>query len=206
MEKELPQSTDKLFIKETDPRKGAWISTPANKFLLYSEGYKEAGKRIYEYCIENSFYSNLLVYPMIYNFRQFLELRLKELILMGNEYVETGEDFPDEHSLMILWNKYRNELLPNIESSIDSKILDNVEKLISEFNSIDPKSMSFRYPLTKAPNRVESLKMSTIDIVNFKKTMDKLIRFFDWQWDMISHYKDLKQEMLSDMYGEYLNQ
>ena len=118
MSTELPQETDKLFIEETDEKKGAWLLNPTNKFFLYSEGYKEAGKRLYDCCIENLFYSNTLVYPMTYNYRQFLELRLKELLLMGNEYIETGDDFPDEHSLTKLWNIYRTKLLPQIENNI----------------------------------------------------------------------------------------
>ena len=55
-----------------------------------------------------------------------------------------------------------------------------------------------------AVNPSKSL-FSSIDIENFKKSLNKLMYFFDWQWDMISHYKDLKQEMLSEWYGEYQN-
>ena len=205
MNTDLPQPTDSLFIEESDSKKGAWISNPANKFFLYSEGYREAGNKLYESCIANPFYSNTLIYPLIYNYRQFLELRLKELIIMGNEYNETDEDFPDEHSLTKLWNIYRNKLLPEIDNTIEKNILDNVEKLIIEFNTIDPKSMSFRYPVTRGPIREKSVKMHTIDIENFKKSMDKLMYFFDWQWDMISHYKDLKQDLLAEWYGEYQN-
>ena len=203
MSKDYPQSEDKLFIEETDSMRGAWISNPASRFFRYSEGYKEAGKILYDACIENSFYCNILIYPLIFNYRQYLELRLKELLIMGNKYVETGEDFPDEHGLTKLWLIYRTKLLPQIESSIEDQILDNVERLINEFNTKDPKSMSFRYPVTRGPNRVESVNMQTINIENFKTSMDKLIYFFEWQWDMISHYEDFKQDMLADMYGEY---
>lgn len=204
MRTELPQSTDNLFVEESDLKKGAWISNPTNKFFLYSEGYREAGNKLYDYCIENPFFSNSLIYPIIYNYRHFLELRLKELILMGNEYIENDDDFPDQHSLTKLWNIYRNKLLPQIDTTIEIDTLDNVEKLINEFNTIDPKSMSFRYPVTKSPNRKKSINMPTIDIENFRNVTLKLIYFFDWQWDMISNYKGFKQELLSEWYGEYL--
>ena len=78
-----------------------------------------------------------------------------------------------------------------------------MERIINQFNAEDPKSMSFRYPVTRAPQREESLNRRTIDLENFKNTIDKLIYFFDWQWDMISHYEDMKQDMLADMYREY---
>lgn len=202
MKENLPNSTDSIFKDEESPDYGAWLKNPANKFFLYSEGYKEAGKKLWEFCIENRFYSNTLIYPLVFNYRQFLELRLKELIIMGYKYLDTKEDFADEHSLLKLWNTYRNEILPDIEN-IEKSILDNVERIISQFNTEDPKSMSFRYPVTRGPNRKESLNRETIDLHNFKIVMDKIIYFFDWQWDMISHYEDLKSEMIAEMYREY---
>lgn len=204
MDEMLLTKTDVLFRDEVDMNTGAWLKNPANKFFVYSEGYREAGEKLYQFCIENPFYNNTLVYPLIFNYRQFFELRLKELILMGRKYLEVIDaDFPDEHSLLKLWNIYRNELLPHIESSIDKDELDNVERIISQFNTEDPKSMSFRYPVSKAPERKESLNRRTVDLENFKNVIDKLIYFFDWQWDMISHYEDMRQDMLADTYREY---
>ena len=87
---------------------------------------------------------------------------------------------------------------------IDHKnILENVERLIKEFNDLDPKSMNFRYPVTRGPNRKESLSNESIDITNFKSVIDKLIYFFDWQWEMLNHYQDLKNEMVADAYSNY---
>lgn len=198
----LPNKTDSVFKDEVIPNYGVWLKNPANKFFLYSEGYKEAGKKLWEFCIENMFYANTLIYPLVFNYRQFLELRLKELIIMGYKHLDEKKDFSDEHSLTKLWNTYRNEILPQIEQ-IEKDILDNVERIISQFNSEDPQSMTFRYPVTRSPKRKDSLNRETIDLNNFKNVIDKLIYFFDWQWDMISHYKDMKVEMIADMYQEY---
>lgn len=202
MSNNLPNANDQLFKDETDINYGAWLKNPANKFFLYSEGYKKAGANLWEFIIENRFYANTLIYPLVFNYRQFIELRLKELIIMGYKYLDIEKDFADEHSLMKLWNTYRNDILPEIET-IDKETLDNVERLIMQFNSEDPKSMSFRYPVTKGPNRIDSINRDTIDLKNFKAVIDKLIYFFDWQWDMISHYEDFKAEMIADMYREY---
>lgn len=202
MKENLPNNTDSIFKEEVSHDYGAWLKNPANKFFLYSEGYKEAGKRIWEFCIDNTFYSKTLIYPLVFNYRHFLELRLKELIILGYKYLATEKDFSDEHSLIKLWNSYRHEILPKIEV-IEKDILDNVERILNQFNSEDPQSVSFRYPVTRGPNRKESLNRDTIDLNNFKKVIDKLIFFFDWQWEMISHYEDLKAEMIADMYREY---
>lgn len=198
----LPNKHDKLFQEEMRFDYEDWLKKPANKFFLYSQGYKEAGKLLYEYCVDNSFYWNTLIYPLIFNYRQFIELRLKELIIMGYSFIEDEKDFADTHSLSKLWNTYRTEILIHIET-IDEEILNNVEKIISQFNSEDPKSMCFRYPVTTAPRRQKSLSRDTIDIKNFKKVIDKLIYFFDWQWEMISYHQDLKEEMIAEMYQSY---
>jgi hypothetical protein len=202
MKKYLPNNQDTLFKDENDSNYGSWLQNPDNKFFLYSEGYKKAGEQLYDLCITNSFYLNTIIYPLVFNYRQFVELRLKELILMGYKYLNKPNDFADEHSLIKLWNTYKNEILPLIDT-IDQAIIINVERIISQFNSEDPDSMSFRYPVSRGPIREKHIKRNTIDLKNFKKVIDKLIYFFDWQWDNISHYQDLKDELIADMYREY---
>ncbi len=201
MLEDLPNENDELFREETNLEHGAWLKNPANKFFLYSEGYKEAGSRLYEMCTGSRFHWNTMVYPLIFCYRQYCELRLKELIIMGYKYLDEKKDFRDEHDLLKLWKVYRTEILLKIET-IDKKTLDNVERVISQFNNEDPKSMNFRYPVTRGPNRQESLSRATLDVANFKKIIDKLITFFEWQWDMLSHYEDMKSEVISFMLSE----
>ncbi len=203
MKKHLPNQHDALFKNESSLEYGVWLQSPANKFFLYSEGYKEAGNKLYEYCVENAFYGNLMIYPLIFTYRHFVEIRLKELIIMGYRYLDEAKDFHDEHSLMKLWNVYRKEIIEKITDDIPKEDLDNVQRIIAQFADEDPDSMSFRYPVSKAPNRTPLLKRETIDLENFKKVMDKLIFFFDWQWDMLSNMLDIKAEMIADMYSEY---
>lgn len=199
---QLPNKTDKLFKEEVDQNYGAWMKNPANKFFLYSEGYKEAGERLYDFCINNMFYASTLIYPLLFNYRQYIELRIKELTMMGNTYLEIDFDFAEEHSLHKLWNNYRNNVLIKIEK-VDNEILNNVERIILEFNAQDPQSMSFRYPVSKPPERKESIDRETIDLKNFKLVIDKLVDFFYWQWELISNHQDLKNELLADMFSNY---
>ena len=202
MENNLPKGNDTLFRDEVDQNYGAWLQNPANKFFLYSEGYKIAGEKLYEFIVDNTFYQNTLVYPLIFNYRQFIELRLKELIIMGFKYLHKDNDFADEHNLNNLWRTYKVDVLPHI-TTVESKILRNVEKVISQFTKEDPDSMHFRYPVSKAPAREAHITRNTLDLKNFREVIDRLIYFFDWQWDMISHYQDLQDELISEIYREY---
>jgi hypothetical protein len=205
MKELLPSSTDKLFQEESDTSNGAWMKNPANKFFLYSEGYLIAANMIYESIKDSSYRQNTLVYPMIFNYRQFIELRLKELTIMGNKYLDRDKDFEETHKLKRLWDNYRNEIITGI-TEIEQATLDNVERLIEEFEAEDPQSMNYRYPVQKLKNgegsRQESLSRDTLDLKNFKATIDKLIYFFEWQWDLITHTQDMKNDQLADMLND----
>lgn len=198
---EFPKNGDKLFKAEVRADTGAWLANPANKFFLYSEGYKNAGDALFKYCIENPFYNNTIVYPLVFTYRQFIELRLKELIMMGNKLNDAIEDFPDEHNILKLWKLFRDEIYPKIGQE-DKNLFDNAGKIIEQFTSEDSQSMNFRYPLTGGAIRRDSLKRETIDLVNLKKVIDKLYNFLTSLWDELSHYEDLKQEMIQEYFSE----
>ncbi len=78
-----------------------------------------------------------------------------------------------------------------------------VNRLIHEFNFIDPKSMSFRYPVDKALN--PSVTMQNFDIDNFKDVMDKLANFFDCQLEIMKMLEDYNSEMATK-YASYIYQ
>jgi len=63
--------------------------------------------------------------------------------------------------------------------------------------------MTFRYPVSRAPKRIESIQRETIDLDNFKRVIDKLIYFFNSQWEMLANYQELQDEMIIDIYSKY---
>lgn len=79
-------------------------------------------------------------------------------------------------------------------------MLDIVRKQIHEFNVIDPKSMSFRYPV--GTDLQPNISMQNFDIDNFKVVMDRLSNFFDWQLEIIQQLEDYNSEMASE-YASY---
>ena len=166
-----------------------------------------AANAIYDTIESDTFRQNTLVYPMIFNYRQFIELQLKELSAIGNKYLYRENDFKEGHELKELWDEYRNNILKEINSNFDQAMLDNVERLIIEFVSEDPRSTNYRYPFkllaTKgaaASTRKASLNRDTLDLKNFKETIDKLVNFFAWQWDLLDSSQIMRDEMLSDYY------
>lgn len=199
---DFPKKNERLFKAEIKSDTGAWLQNPASKFFTYSEGYKNAGDALYEHCIKNPFYNNTVVYPLIFTYRQFIELRLKELILMANKLNDIDEDFPDEHNILTLWKKFR-ELYNKVGEETKKEYFDNAENVIAQFTNEDPKSMNFRYPVGRGKIRRNSLKRETVDIENVKNVIDRLYNFLTALWDELSHLEDMKQEVIRDYFSEY---
>ncbi|WP_116768814.1 hypothetical protein [Maribacter litoralis] len=194
---------DKLFKSEVEQRPTSIENNTENNLRLYSEGYKEAGNVLYEFCIENQYYENWILFPLVFNYRHYIELKLKELIFIGKSYLGEEREFPtNEHGLLRLWRQYRNDVLAKIDNSIEQTILDNIEKLITEFNQKDSKSMKFRYPINKNDFENRSLEKPYFDVVNFKDVMDKIINFFNEQTFIIQNYQEMEEELMSSLYWE----
>ena len=182
---ELPNEKENLFIEERSFETGSWISNPANNFYLYSEGYKLAGDLVYNEMKNNSKNNNLLIYPLVFNYRQHIELCLKKLVNLGYEKLKINKVFLEIHNLEKLWFQLRNDILINFNNKIESKYLDNIERLLIEFNSVD-NACAFRFPIkTKRDNYGKALEIDTIDFENFKIVIDKIIYYLDVQYEII---------------------
>ncbi|RTY86175.1 hypothetical protein [Flavobacterium sp. RSP15] len=182
---ELPNETENLFIEERSLATGSWISNPADNFYLYSEGYKLAADLVYNGMINNSKNNNLLIYPLVFNYRQHIELCLKKLIILGYEKLKIKKDFAEVHNLEKLWFQLKNDILINFNNEIESIYLDNIERLLIEFNTID-NACAFRFPIkTKKDKYEKTLEIDTVDFENFKIVMGKIIYYLDVQYEII---------------------
>ena len=140
---------------------------------------------------------------MIFCFRQFLEIRLKELVYMGRKELFETPDFQKEHSLSKLFDDYTINVLPRIDPAFEQSMVDVVKGLIDEFNSIDPMSMAFRYPVDK--KNKPTLKIPNTDLENFKDVMDKLSNYFDAQLELVKMLENFNDEMAAE-YASYMYQ
>lgn len=75
----------------------------------YREGYRRAGRLLAEYVCNECKHQDLLVFPIVYNYRHHLELMLKHLIGVGS-YLSSREITPEvsrlvlrSHNLDQLW-------------------------------------------------------------------------------------------------------
>jgi hypothetical protein len=85
--------------------------------------------------------------PIFWLYRHYIELVLK---YFWREYFSLGwldwEPPDDEHNLLILWRTIRKTSEAHGLFSADDKFIDQVEKSINHFNTLDKRSMHSRYP------------------------------------------------------------
>lgn len=87
--------------------------------------------------------SDLLVFPILFAYRHWLELQLKSLIGLGQRWRGERVRPMHTHKLEALWPPARKA----IEAAFpdDPADLDTVGSIVDELVAVDPESMSFRY-------------------------------------------------------------
>ena len=196
---EFSNPEDRLFRNDLpDWTNNAWLSIYKGKFSPYADGYREGAKALAKDCVEDRGLNDILIYPIVFLYRQYIELRLKEIII-GLRYCNGQErTFPQNHKIDNLWNTMKSDYVACGES-VDSEDFQHAERLITEFCQVDPLATGFRYPINKEGDC--SLKLEHIHIQNFGEVMDRLANFLDAISDQVAHMEDIA----SEMYSEYLS-
>ena len=141
-------------------------------------GFKRAADILTAHVLATVRGGDLVIYPIIFLYRHQLELSLKEIILQGNGLLDEPIKFKAIHSLRDLWRDCRT-VLERIDVSIDIPEAEPVESCIMQLDQLDPQSMSFRYPVTKAGVPTLPASLKSVDLQNLKKTMDRMTLFLD---------------------------
>ena len=131
-----------------------------------------------------------LVFPTVYLFRHYVELRLKEIIEGGLSLLNDPTAWQMNHDLKYLWaltRKILSQVYPN-DSVSD---LDCVERLILQIHSVDPGSFGYRYPTDPSCKQYD-LGLERISIKQFANGMAKIGTFLGSASFGISVYLDHK--------------
>lgn len=143
-----PIEGDTPFVTATTPFENAHIAE--NKFLrlaFMKKGYNEAAKLMVASTTKDPTQRDVLVFPIIFNYRQFLELSLKYLLASYGAVVGVKPNW-STHDLAVLWGKVL-VMLEKYGTEDPDKADPIVGKVILEFAKIDPGSYSHRYPVDR---------------------------------------------------------
>jgi hypothetical protein len=196
-----PKKGDKLFASGDDWWHNACLNYSNDNWELYINGYKKAGDVLSDYINETQLHQDFLVFPIVFVYRQYIELHLKKLIIDIKKLQKIEYGYPKTHDLNIIWAECRG-LIKKLEPKASTCDLEAIDESIQQFCVIDPSSESFRYPTKISGEYSLPLDLRYINIRNLAEVMENLSCFFDAVDTMVSVFIDYQQEMDS-YYPEY---
>ncbi|MDL2257056.1 hypothetical protein LJC06_02480 [Bacteroidales bacterium OttesenSCG-928-I14] len=128
------------------------------------------------------------IYPILYNFRHYLELILKQTIrnfrLINREISDDEVGYTTGHSLKNLWETLKRYLYKIENENFKDRETNAFEILILELDSIDAESFAFRYHCDGGKSTHDKIKLTIpkemhISLDNLEKVMIKIHNYID---------------------------
>lgn len=178
-------------------------SNAPNDFSTYADGYKRLADIGVAHIADARYDVDVLVYSIVFCYRQYLELRLKELIKTSGSLLDQSVATPNEHDLLKLWKLLR-PLLELIWPEQDAQTeRNNTESVIAQFQELDPGSYAFRYPVNR--NGQDSLPgLKHLNVKQVSEVIERVAPVLDGASDGIEYYLEEKGQMLMEGYQEAL--
>ena len=180
-----PRRGDRIRRTAADPRLHKEIPNSAEgRDAMILRAYKIAANSLFEKGRDDPAKWGLLIYPMMFCYRHFLELALKRQI---RNYAENLGIKPgtihrtrDLKKLLVTYVKMCKDTTPG-----DSYDLAFVIRAIKDFIEIDPHSCVFRYSSDRSGNPYP-FSPNEIDVDNLRDKMEGIATFLwstDWYLD-----------------------
>jgi hypothetical protein len=119
-----------------------------NSWCINTAGFKRGVEILLE-SVKSTYEVNTVIFPILFLYRHYVELSLKEAIGYGRYLDEQSKPLTGGHNLQKLWEEARKYIEKHIAETIKAEELDRIEVLIHEIHSIDPSSEVSRYPFVK---------------------------------------------------------
>ena len=112
----------------------------------YVDGYKNAADYLVD-CAAAKNERDSLVFPIVFLYRHYLEVQLKDILRML--YLHHGKicKIPNDHNLVTLWKSVRPLMERVYDDPESSDNNGHIEARIEEFSQLDEGSYAFRYPV-----------------------------------------------------------
>ena len=193
-----PRKGDELFKSDDDWWNNACLNFlhPSQELDVYAHGYKQAADILVDHISAIKRNQDILVYPIVFLYRHYIELCLKKIVRDGNILLDEPKEMPIHHKIDVLWNECKT-LLKKLQLDSTKDDLDAVDEIIGQFSEKDPLSMAFRYPTDKKGEK--SLPdIRHINVRNLAEIVDRIDAFFLGVSSVIGELLDSKREMQSD--------
>jgi hypothetical protein len=164
-------------------------------------------------------HNDILLFPVLYLYRHSVELKLKDLLLLGiragffddeaaGKILDDDHGIIGQHRLCALWNKARDLLAHHYQNGSQLKV---AESMMGELHQIDKDGQTLRYDRVKGtlqlrrpsykhlsdaqPETVYDIP-ETIDAMNLRNSMDCLYAYLERSYDGILDSWDAGQQAM----------
>lgn len=179
-----PRAGDVLFVEAKDWWMNACVNYGGS--LMYALGYRRAGDALVEQVATTHSDQDFLVYPIVFCYRQYLELMLKADLcearaLFGIAASTVRRDPMDNHPLLALWH----ELRPLIERRRPGggPEPEYVGEALGQFDAVDRHSFAFRYATGKKGTPSLPNDMLRINLRNLSEVTARIGNFLEGTLD-----------------------
>ncbi len=196
----LSRKGEQLFIEGEDWYHNACLNYVSSdrQWDWYADGYKLAGDLLVDHAMQTRYDQDILVFPIVFNYRQYLELRLKELISASGRLLDRDHSIPNDHDLLKLWRQVR----PNLEAvwPEGQQHHEAVEEKMVEFCKFDAASFAFRYPVdTNGTPTLPDLRR--VNLRQLREVMAGIATVLDGSSIGMCEYLKSKYEMEAEYRG-----
>ena len=174
--KPWPERGDKIFRDDEDGSE-AWVSVISPTFYAYATAYRASAELLIEHRKSLSgLDQNFQILPIVFLYRQHVELLLKAIIKNGDDLQRTEQIKSNlHHDLNALWREAERVMDENLHNA-HPKARGAAGGLISELAQADPGSFAFRYPVGKK-EQISLEGWERVSLDNFASVMEKLSNF-----------------------------
>jgi len=195
------QKKDSKPKKEIDPFRIASLSgITEHSWPIYTIGFKKAADLIVKNA-RTACDRNTLIFPVLFLYRQYIELSLKEIIGYA-QYLSKDSVRQGGHNLKNLWAAARS-YIKKYHKEISETEFTAAEDIILELHEIDPTSQASRYPIVKDKSKGRGLVSSfefdakPVNIDRLYNKMQKLHAFLEKESTYLSICQDFENEFRS---------
>jgi hypothetical protein len=141
-----PQAGDDLFGHGKNPL-GTDATSMRGDINAYAESYRSAAEVLYDHIARTYSGQEYLLFPLMFLWRQHIELKLKHIIHLGRVVLDGTTGYEKHHRIADLWADAR-ALLEKFDPGFAPDCA-NADVVIRQLASVDADSFDFRYPSTK---------------------------------------------------------
>jgi hypothetical protein len=143
----------------------------------YAEGFKRLADLGVAHIEQTGHSHDYLVYPVIFGYRHFIELSLKEIIRNCTHLLDKPVVIPNTHDLSVLWDT-AERLLKELELE-DPTTFRDVRECLARFVELDATSEAFRYPVKRNGDATLPPELKDFDLGQVRDVVTRLGTFLD---------------------------